>query len=130
MSDDTIRATDLTFPEFPKASREQWLALVSSAIKGAPFEKRLMSKSYDGIAIAPLYERDSDARAVFGRMAGAPWRVVQRIELPDAGAANAQALHDLENGATGLALMFAGAVGAYGFGLDGDAALARLLDGI
>ena len=32
--------------------------------------------------------------------------------------ANAQALHDLENGATGLTLVFAGANGAYGFGLE------------
>jgi methylmalonyl-CoA mutase len=130
MSDDTIRANDLTFPEFPKASREQWLALVSSVIKGAPFEKRLVSKSYDGIAIAPLYERTSGARAVLGRAAGAPWRVVQRIELPDPSRANAQALRDLENGATGLALVFAGTIGAYGFGLDGNASPARLLEGI
>ncbi len=130
MSDDTIRANDLTFAEFPKASREQWLALVSGVIKGAPFEKRLVSKSYDGIAIAPLYERASGARAVLGRAAGAPWRIVQRIELPDSAHANVQARHDLENGATGLALVFAGAIGAYGFGLDGSASPARVLDGI
>src|SRR5712692_179704 len=130
MSDNTVRADDLTFAEFPKASREQWLALVSSAIKGAPFEKRLVSKSYDGIAIAPLYERGSGARAVFGHAAGAPWRIVQRVELPDPARANAQALHDLENGATGLALVFAGTFGAYGFGFDGNASPARLLEGI
>src|SRR5215470_204351 len=130
MSDDTIGASDLTFAEFPKASREQWLALVSGAIKGAPFEKRLMSKSYDGIAIGPLYESAAGAQAVLGRAAGAPWRIVQRVELPDAVRANAQARHDLENGATGLALVFAGAVGAYGFGLDGNASPARLLEGI
>ena len=130
MSDDIIRANELTFAEFPPASQEQWLALVSSAIKGAPFEKRLVSKSYDGIAIAPLYERASGARAVFGHAAGGPWRIVQRVELPDPARANAQALHDLEHGATGLALVFAGAIGAYGFGLDGNASPARLLEGI
>jgi methylmalonyl-CoA mutase len=124
------RADDLAFAEFPPASREQWLALVSSVIKGAPFEKRLVSKSYDGIAIGPLYERDSGARAVFGHAAGTPWRIVQRIELPDPAAANSEALHDLENGATGLALVFAGTIGSYGFGLDGNASLARLLDGV
>jgi methylmalonyl-CoA mutase len=130
MSNNTVRADDPTFSEFPKASREQWLALVSSVIKGAPFEKRLVSKSYDGIAIAPLYERASGGRAVRGRAAGAPWRIAQRIELADAADANAQALRDLENGATGLALVFAGAIGAYGFGLDGNASLAHVLDGI
>ena len=130
MSNNTVRADDPTFSEFPKASREQWLALVSSVIKGAPFEKRLVSKSYDGIAIAPLYERASGGRAVLGRAAGAPWRIVQRIEIPDPARANAQALHDLENGAAGLALVFAGAIGAYGFGLDGSASLAHVLNGI
>ncbi len=130
MSDTVVRASELTFAEFPPASREQWLALVSSVIKGAPFEERLASKSYDGIVIAPLYERDSGARTVFGRRAGAPWRVVQRIDFPDPAAANAQARHDLENGVTGLALVFAGTIGAYGFGLGANAPLARLLDGI
>src|SRR5215468_476799 len=118
MSDDTVRPSDVTFTEFPPARREQWLALVSSVIKGAPFERRLVSRSYDGIAIAPLYQRDHGARAVFGRTAAAPWRVVQRIEFADPAAANVQALHDLENGATGLSLVFTGTIGAYGFGLD------------
>src|SRR5215470_11540995 len=118
---DTVRTDDLTFAEFPAASREQWLALVSSVLKGAPFEKRLVSKTYDGISIAPLYERDDGARVVFGRKTGTPWRIVQRIEFTDTAAANAQALHDLENGATALALVFADTPGAYGFGLPGDA---------
>src|SRR6516164_4783 len=130
MSNDTTMADDLAFAEFPPANREQWLALVSGALKGAVFEKRLVSKTYDGIAINPLYERDAGARPVFGRRAGAPWQIIQRIEFPDPAAANAQALHDLENGATGLALVFAGAIGAYGFGLVDEAAVARVLAGV
>ena len=56
---------------------------------------------------------------------------MQRIDHPDAQAANAQALHDLENGATGLTLVFAGANGAYGFGLEPSAeAVEQVLDGI
>src|SRR5262249_17339643 len=50
----------------------------------------------------------------------------------DAAAANASALHDLENGATGLEIEFAGGPGARGFGV-GDASLAtlrRLFDGV
>src|SRR5262252_4541873 len=127
---DTVRTDDLTIAEFPAASREQWLALVASVLKGAPFEKRLVSKTYDGISVAPLYERDDGARVVFGRKAGTPWRIVQRIEFTDTAAANAQALHDLENGATGLTLLFNGATGAYGFGLAGDASLERVLKGV
>ena len=122
-------ADDLAFAEFPPPSREQWLALVSGALKGASFDKRLVSKTYDGISIAPLYGRDAAARAVAGRAAATPWEIAQRIELPDPAAANAQALHDLEGGATGLALVFSGAIGARGFGLDAGA-LAPVLDGV
>ena len=37
---------------------------------------------------------------------------------------------DLDNGATGLVLVFAGSVSANGYGLDASVSLARLLDGI
>ena len=47
---------------------------------------------------------------------------MQRLDHPDPAAANAEALNDLENGATGLSLVFAGAVGAYGYGLDASEA--------
>jgi methylmalonyl-CoA mutase len=130
MNDTTVTAGNLTFAEFPPATREQWLSLVAGVLKGAPFEQRLVSRSYDGIAIAPLYARDPGARMVPGRDAGTPWRVVQRIDLPDPAAANAQALHDLANGATALALVFAGTLGAYGFGLRGEDAVAHVLDGV
>jgi len=125
---------DLAIPAlaaaFPKASREQWLALVADVLRGAPFE-RLVSKTYDGIAIEPLYGGDAAATAVFGRKAGAPWQVLARAEHPDPAAAHAQARDDLANGATGLSLVFAGAVGAHGFGLvPQEATLAAVLDGI
>ena len=87
-------------------------------------------KTYDGIAIAPLYARDGAARPCFGRVAGTPWQILQRIELPDPSAANAQALHDLQNGADGLTLVFEGAAGARGFALDGAGAIAPVLDGV
>ena len=45
---------------------------------------------------------------------------MQRVDHPDPAAANAQALHDLENGATGLTLVFAGSLNANGYGLDGS----------
>ncbi len=132
MSDDTeSRANPALAAEFPAASREQWLKLVSGVLKGAPFEKRLISKTYDGLTIEPLYGRDAAARPAFGRKAGASWQIIQRVELPDPAAANAQALHDLENGATALALVFAGAVGAHGFGVSADeASIDRILDGV
>ena len=43
------------------------------------------------------------------RAPGQPWAVMQRIDLPDPKAANAQILDDLNNGANGIALVFEGA---------------------
>src|SRR5512134_57103 len=116
--------------EFPAASREDWLKLVDKVLKGAPFET-LVSKTHDGIAIEPLYAHARQASAIAGRATGMPWQVMQRADHPDPRAANKQALEDLQNGATGLSLVFAGSVGAYGFGLDGTAeTIARALDGV
>ena len=123
---------DLTLgAEFPAATREQWLKLVDGVLKGAPFDKRLVARSYDGLPIQPLYPRAADARPVAGRTPGAAWAVMQRVDHPDPAAANAQALQDLENGATGLTLVFAGSVSANGYGLDASPeTLARALDGV
>jgi methylmalonyl-CoA mutase len=118
---------ELSLAEFPPADREAWLKLVAGVLKGSPFERRLVSRTYDGIAIEPLYGRDAAARPIVGRMPGAPWQVLSRIEHPDPAAANAQALVDLENGATGLSLVFAGSIGAFGFGLDARATAVAVL---
>src|ERR671931_568243 len=61
--------------EFPAATREQWLKLVDGVLKGAPFEKRLTARSYDGLAIEPLYARDARAEPIVGRLPGAAWTV-------------------------------------------------------
>jgi methylmalonyl-CoA mutase len=115
---------------FPAATHDEWRRLVDSVLKGVPFQ-RLESKTYDRLPIEPLYDRAAGARAVAGRAPGAAWTLMQRVDHPDPAAANAQALDDLENGATGLVLVFAGSVSANGFGLDASAAtLARVLDGI
>lgn len=116
--------------DFAPANYEDWRKLVDGVLKGAPFEK-LVGKTSDGLKIDPIYPRAAGATPVAGRPAAAPWQIMQRADHPDAKAANAQALHDLENGATGLTLVFAGANGAYGFGLDPSAeAVAQILDGI
>src|SRR5262245_9240284 len=97
--------------EFPAATREQWRQLVAGVLKGAPFDQRLVAKTYDGLAIEPLYGRRAQARPIASRAPAAPWSVMQRADHPDPAAANAEALHDLENGTTGLSVIFAGAIG-------------------
>jgi methylmalonyl-CoA mutase len=117
--------------EFPPATREQWRKLVEDVLKGAPFESRLVAKTYDALAIEPLYERKAQAQPIAGRPPAVPWSLMQRVDHPDPAAANAEALHDLENGANGLSLVFAGAVGAYGYGLPAsERAIARALEGV
>jgi methylmalonyl-CoA mutase len=103
--------------EFPAASREDWLRLVTAALKGAPFEK-LTTRTYDGLRIEPLYGRDPTAAPLPGRAPGAPWQILARVDHPDPDAANSEARHEIENGATGLSLVFAGAIGSYGYGVE------------
>ena len=98
VSDDLRLAAD-----FPAASYDDWRKLVDGVLKGAPFEK-LVGKSYDGLRIEPIYSRAREAAPIAGRAAAAPWQIMQRIDHPDAAKANAQALADLGNGATGLTL--------------------------
>ena len=116
--------------DFPRATREQWEALVKDVLKGAPHD-RLITTTYDGLRIDPLYSQQPQAPPVAHSHPGAPWRVMQRVDHPEAEAANAEALHDLANGADGLSLVFRGAPAAYGFGLPPiEGALARALTGV
>jgi methylmalonyl-CoA mutase len=116
--------------EFPPARREDWLALVDKALKGEPFD-RLKSKTYDGLTIDPLYERAPHAKPIVGRQTGASWQVMQRVDHPDPAVANKQTLEDLEGGATGLSIVFAGSIGGHGYGIDAsEAVIDRLLDGV
>ena len=117
--------------EFPATDEATWRKLVEAALKGASFDKRLVSQTYDGLRIDPLHARAANAAVVTGRQA-IPWLVLQRLDHPDPQSADAQALVDLENGATGLALVFAGAPAAHGFGLIAETVddLDRALSGV
>ncbi len=124
-TDDLQLATD-----FAPATYDDWRELVDGVLKGAPFEK-LVGKTSDGLKIEPIYPRARGSAPITSRAAAAPWQIMQRIDHPDPRQANAQALHDLENGATGLTLVFAGANGSHGFGLEPTAeAIEKVLDGV
>jgi methylmalonyl-CoA mutase len=127
MSDDFPLAA-----EFPPTTQAEWRKLVDAALKGAPFDKRLVSRTYDGLRVEPLYGRTAGAKPVGGRAPGTAWTVMQRVDHPDTAAANAQALQDLENGAAGLCLVLAGAPAArdYGMVVNDRAALDRALSGV
>src|SRR6186997_2942167 len=126
MSDDFRLAA-----EFPPSTRDDWRRLVEAALKRASFDKKLVGQTYDGLRTEPLYARAAGAKPVTGRIPGAAWTLMQRVDHPDPVAANEQALQDLENGATGLTLVMAGSVSANGYGLDASSAtLERVLQDV
>jgi methylmalonyl-CoA mutase len=116
---------------FPQATREQWLKLVEGVLKGADFQKKLVSRSHDGIAIQPLYPKAEGAAPVAREQAGR-WRVSQRVDHPDPQKANELALLDLEGGADALSLVTHKAPAARGFGVRIDSLddLDRTLSGV
>ncbi len=103
---------------FEPASEGGWREAVGKALKGADFEKRLVSKSADGLRIDPLYAA-AEPKAQPVRAPG-PWRLSQRVDHPAAAKAAAQALTDLEGGADSLTLVGSGAPASRGFGLSID----------
>jgi len=44
---------------FEKKSLNAWLQLVEAELKGVPFEKKLVSKTIEGIEIQPIYTREN-----------------------------------------------------------------------
>ena len=100
---------------FEPATADRWRGAVEAALKGADFEKRLVTRTADCLRIEPLYPAAEPAAQPV--RAPGPWRLSQRVDHPEASAAAAQALVDLEGGADALTLVLADAPAAHGFGL-------------
>ena len=94
---------------FPAWSEADWRKAAETALKGANLDK-LVTRTVDGLRIEPVYQPTDGPRSL---RAGGPWRVMARLDNPDAREANSQALEDLAGGADGLQIVFAGAIGAY-----------------
>ncbi|QPC88654.1 methylmalonyl-CoA mutase [Mesorhizobium sp. NBSH29] len=110
---------------FPAFDRGRWEALAGSGFAAA------VAATDDGIAIDPLAERRLDGQPILRSNPTLQSAITQRIDDPDPVRANAQAREDVANGANGLALVFEGAPGAFGYGLPATSeALATALDGI
>ncbi|MFC5817654.1 methylmalonyl-CoA mutase family protein [Nonomuraea harbinensis] len=112
---------------FPSTSRDDWRALAiavlrKSGVDAETPEEALSHSTYDGLAVAPLYDAaDLPASAPFerGSRPAGGWDVRQRHALPDPEAVMA----DLENGVTSLWLVV-------GDGAIPVAELPRLLKGV
>ncbi len=104
---------------FPQATEAEWRKLVDRALKGGSFDG-LVSKTYDAIAMAPLYARAQAAGPKVYRRTPGRWSILSRFDHPMPEVANQLALENLEGGADGLHVVFAGAQGSYGGGLTDD----------
>lgn len=102
---------------FAPPTREQWLALVEKDLKGAPFEKRLVTQLIEGLTVQPLYTSaeapDPHAmglpgQAPFARgsmpMQGAhtTWAIMPEHRHPIPSEANRAILADVLHGADGV----------------------------
>ena len=130
----TTSQTDVALAQgFDARDEAQWRAAIEKVLKGADFEKRLVSKTADGISLQPLYMQARDAEPLAGdtatARAGRPWTLAQRVDHPDYAAANRLALTDLAGGAGSLVLVADDGFDARGFGLPAldDDALETLL---
>lgn len=117
---------------FEPASREDWVDLAGSSLRGRTLES-LTTTTDDGIAIRPLYANDDDPdRAGLpgvsphtrGSTTDAGWDVRALVAEPGTAAANAAVLEELESGATSVLLDRS----AIGIGSAAD--LAAVLDGV
>lgn len=106
--------------DFPPVSYEQWRAVVDADLNGASFEQTLVSRSYDGFDIQPIYtQADAPPGEDPHGLPGLPpfvrgatplgaahdnWDLRQEYGHPDLGVANQSILADLEGGATSVQL--------------------------
>ncbi len=108
----------VSFDEFPPTTYEQWKEEAVASLKGAPFEKKLLSKTYEGITLEPIYTKESAAdfaqrlsfpgaedflRGVHaGGYLSETWQIAQSLDIADPVKANEQLRHELEKGATAI----------------------------
>lgn len=105
--------------EFPSADQADWLKLVDKVLDGAPFDRKLVTTTYDGLRVQPLYTRaDSPGSDAAGAPGAAPfvrgraaagsvvegWDVRQYHAGTDLAALNAAILTDLERGVRSIVL--------------------------
>lgn len=107
--------------DFPYPTYEEWRKSAEQTLKGAPFEKKLISKTYEGIDLQPIYRQEDVAEIAhlnqwpgfgpYGRGSKAagytvqPWAICQELPYPTAQEFNQAARYDLERGQTAISLL-------------------------
>lgn len=120
----TTQTQDLHLAQdFPAANIDEWRTLVEKALKGADFDKRLVTRTADGLKINPLYTRGDALQSTTNELPGKPpftrgtksirdglgWDIRTFHIESDPKAVNTAILEDLEGGVTSIALQVGGA---------------------
>lgn len=106
------------FDEFEKPSKEKWKEEATAALKGAPFDKVMFTKTYEGLTIEPIYcAEDIEGLPHLKSKPGfrpfvrstrpngfikAPWRISQELTLAFPKEFNEEARFDIARGQTAL----------------------------
>ena len=143
MSDSSVAGDLALGAAFAPAERAAWQALVARALGDRDFDATLVTRTYEGLDLQPLYDRAGArvAGAATRNDAGltrgtAGWEIRQSVDHPDPAAANQALLHELASGATAVTLVMdpagehAAGPGAAGIFLPDRTALATVLDGV
>ena len=143
MSDSCVAGNLALGAAFAPAERAAWQALVARALGDRDFDATLVTRTYEGLDLQPLYDRAGArvAGAATRNDAGltrgtAGWEIRQSVDHPDPAAANQALLHELASGATAVTLVMdpagehAAGPGAAGIFLPDRTALATVLDGV
>jgi methylmalonyl-CoA mutase len=108
-----------------EVARAKWLRSVEAELKGASFEKKLLTRTFEGVTLRPLYTRadtagrpDLDAPGL--RPAGGGWEVAQEIAAATADEFNKRLREDLMAGQDAVVVpaAFVGALEAALAGVD------------
>ena len=108
--------------EFPSQTYDEWKEAAVQLLKGRPFEKTLITPTYEGFDLQPIYMRETmtefphlgDVPGMGSQVRGsrpegyvsAGWLVSQELSAPSASDLNAIARHELENGQNELNIWF------------------------
>lgn len=112
--------TTINLDDFPATTYEEWRAAAEESLKGAPFEKKLITRTHEGIDLQPIYNQaDLDALKIPENWPGLapflrglapakqkakPWLLSQEIPYGLPAEFNAALLEDLGRGQTAVSM--------------------------
>ncbi len=117
MSQNYLKLSEL----FPYPTYEEWKAAAESALNGAPFDKKMITKTYEEIDLQPIYSKNDveNLHNIMQNLPGekpfiraterlgykiSPWEIAQEINLPLPKLFNEALIYDLNRGQTRVVL--------------------------